>query len=213
MPRLDTVLVVLLAMPAVSFASPGSTQSRREAHAGRRQAVVYREWNQRDAREVAEFERLTSALRHAGRDRMTGRYREVNERVQAAMVREIEQAQIKSAQAMNEARLAGEARRMNAATPGQSPGMLPHDENTTNEERDRDAALARYEEMARLGTMSAALWNPIDRGDRGAMRRNAELAGKFLSLMRSDLAATRREIREDARDPGGDSSAAHPGGR
>ena len=97
MPRLDTVLVVLLAMPAAAFANAGSTRNVREIRADQRQIAAAQDWNERDAREISEFEKLMSSLRDANEDRMTGRYRDVNARVQAAMSREIEQAQVKSA--------------------------------------------------------------------------------------------------------------------
>jgi hypothetical protein len=203
MPRLDTVLVLLLALPAPAFANTDPTRNYREARADHRELAVDRAWNERDTREVAEFERLAVALRDAGRDRMTRRYREVNARLQEAMAREIGQAQVKSAQAAHEARLSNRewrAERMEASFSGESYDMLQsHDDrhDVRDDARDRDNSLARYEEMARIGTMSTALQNPIDRGDRAAMKRNVALAENFLTLMRRDLAASRAEASED----------------
>jgi hypothetical protein len=51
--------------------------------------------------------------------------------------------------------------------------------------------------MVRTGTMSTALQNRIDRGDRAAMKRNVELAESFLALLRRDLAAAQAEAAED----------------
>lgn len=203
MPRLDTVWVVLLAIPVVAFASPDAARNSRETRVDHRQLVVDRAWNERDARELAEFEQLSRALRDANRDRMTGRYREINEKVQAAMTREIGQAQVRSAQAMFDARLSRrqwDNERMQASVsgdagslfePGADAGDLRH------ETRESEAALARYQEMARIGTLATALQNPIERGDRAAMKRNAELAENFLAMMRRDLAASSIELRDD----------------
>lgn len=202
MPRLDTVLVLLLAMPAASFASDPvrNTAERRQDH---RQLAVDRGWIERDARELSEFERLTAALEDASRDRMAARYRDVNASIQQAMDREIEEAAVKSAQAAREARLSRrEARneRMEASTTGSGSDALQalddgHDRR--DDTRDRDTAIARHNEMARIGTLSGALQNDIERGDRGAMKRNVTLAEQFLSVMRRDLLATRSERTED----------------
>jgi hypothetical protein len=213
MPRLDTVLVMLLAMPAASFANNDAIPNSREIRADRRQLAADVDWNERDAREVAEFERFLGSLRDAGRDRMTGRYREVNTRVQTAMTREIEQAQVKSAQAAHDANLSRRewrGERMDASVGGEAYDVLQARDDRRDlrdNARDRDNTLARYEEMARVATMSAALQNPIERGDRRAMKRNLELTEMFLALMRRDLAATRTEwiedrveLREDVRD-------------
>jgi pilus assembly protein CpaF len=63
------------------------------------------------------------------------------------------------------------------------------------------------DELVRIGTLSGALQNAIERGDRGAMKRNVVLTEQFLSVMRRDLAATqnersedRAELREDRRE-------------
>jgi hypothetical protein len=203
MPRLDTVWVLLLAIPPAAFANAQPTRDVREARSDHHRLALDAEWNERDAREVADFERLTMALRDAGRDRMTGRYREVNARVQAAMTREIEQAQVRSAQAEHEARQSQrEARgeRMEASASGETHDLLQASDDrrdARDDARDRDHALARYREMARIGTMSTALQNEIDGGSRAAMRRNVELAEGFLALMRRDLAAARTESLED----------------
>jgi hypothetical protein len=220
MPRLDTVLFVLLAMPAAAFANAESTRNARETRAERRQMADVQDWNERDAREVSEFERLACALRDASEDRMTGRYREVNARVQEAMTREIEQAQVKSAQAAHEARLAGRevsGDRMQASYSADAMDMFETRDDVRDlrdDTRDRDHTLARYEEMARVGTMSTALQNRIERGDPRAMKRNVELARKFLELMRRDFEASRAEAVEDRAEQREDSGAtARPGGR
>ena len=203
MPRLDTVLVVLLAMPTATFANSDTVRNHQETRTDQRQLETDLDWNERDARELAEFEKLAVALRDAGRDRMMGRYREVNARVQAAITREIEQAQVRSAQAANEARLSGRElgdQRMEASVSGDATDMFQTRDdglNLRDDVRDRDNTLARYEEMARLGTMSTALQNPIENGNRRAMKRNLELTDKFLALMRRDLAASRAETVED----------------
>lgn len=203
MPRLDTVLVVLLAMPAATFAKSEPIRNHQEVRQDRRQLAVDRDWNERDARELAEFERLAGALKDARQDRMTGRYREINARVQTAMAREIEQAQVKSAQAAQDARLSRRELnngRMEASLSGDYADMIePRDDrhDLRDDARDRDHTLARYEEMARIGTMSTALQNPIERGDRAAMKRNIQFTEDFLALMRRDLDATRAEALED----------------
>jgi hypothetical protein len=53
MPRLDTVLVVLLAMPAAAFAT-NTAASHQETRTDHRQLAVNREWNERDARELVD---------------------------------------------------------------------------------------------------------------------------------------------------------------
>ena len=203
MPRLDTVWVVLLAMPGIAFASPDPARNSRETRVDRRQVAVDRAWNERDAREVAEFERLASTLADASRDRMPGRYREINRQMQVVLTREIQQAQVRSAQAAYEVQrsrreLAGE--RMEASMSGDAGGMFDVRDERRDLRGDRvdgERAQARYEEMSRIGTMSAALQNPIERGDRAAMKRNVELAQGFLALMRRDLAESVVEGRDD----------------
>jgi hypothetical protein len=203
MPRLDTVWAVLLAMPAIAFANPQPVPNAGQTPVDRRQIAIDRAWNERDAREVAEFERLTLALRDAARDRMTGRYREVNERVQTAITREIEQARVKTDRAAGEThRSRGELRRerMDASMPGGGDDMFDTRDDRRDlrdDRRDEEVTLARFEEMARLGTMAAALQNPIERGERGAMKQNLDLAEHFLALMRRDLSAGRFEAGED----------------
>jgi len=195
MPRLDTVLVVLLAMPSVAFASKATVQNQ-ETRSELRQDAAQRDWNERDAREVTDFANLAAALKDAGQDRMPRRYRDVNARVQEAITREIGQAQVKSAQAAQEARQSGRelrAGRMDASVTGEAPDMF----DSRDDARDCDNALARYEEMVRIGTMMAALQNPIERGDRAAMKRNLELTDNFLGLLRRDFAAARAEAAED----------------
>ncbi len=196
MPRLDTVWVVLLAMPTIAIASTTTVQHRQEILADHRELAADHGWNERDAREFSDFARLASALKDAGQDRMPKRYREVNARIQEAITREIQQAQVKSAQAAQEARLSGRelrAGRMDASVSGDSQDLF----DTRDDVRDHDNALARYEEMARIGTMATALQNPIERGDRAAMKRNLELTETFLGLLRRDLAAARAEAVED----------------
>lgn len=207
MPRLDTVLVLLLAMPAASFANDPArnTAERRQDH---RQLAVDRGWLERDARELSEFEHMTAALEDANRDRMAARYRDVNASLQQAMDREIDQAAVKSAQAAHEARLSRrEARneRMEASTTGTGRDALQALDD--GHDRKDDAAITRHNELVRIGTLSGALQNAIERGDRGAMKRNVVLTEQFLSVMRRDLAATqnersedRAELREDRRE-------------
>jgi hypothetical protein len=107
--------------------TPTRYANNREIRADRRQLAADVDWNERDAREVAEFERFLGSLRDAGRDRMTGRYREVNTRVQTAMTREIEQAQVKSAQAAHDANLSRRewrGERMDASVSGEAYDVL-----------------------------------------------------------------------------------------
>jgi hypothetical protein len=196
MTRFDTVWVVLLAMPTVAIASTTTVQHRQEILADHRPLVDDENWNERDARELSDFTRLASLLKDARQDRMPKRYREVNARIQEAITREIQQAQVKSEQAAQEARLSGRelrAERMEASVSGDSPDMF----ETRDDVRDHDNAMARYEEMVRVGTMATALQNQIERGDRAAMKRNLELTESFLGLLRRDLAATRAEAAED----------------
>jgi hypothetical protein len=219
MPRLDTVLVVLLAMPAAAFANADTVRNHQEARVDHRPIAIDQDWNERDARELAEFEKLALALRDAGQDRMMGRYRDVNARVQAAITREIEQAQVKSAQAAQEARLSGrelQDARMDASFSGETTDMFETRDDALDlrdDNRDRDNTLARYEEMARLATMSTALQNPIEKGNRRAMKRNMEITEKFLALMRRELAASRAELREDRTELREDASAPIPSSR
>src|SRR5262245_41400214 len=62
MPRLDTVLVLLLATPALAFANGDSTRTTMERRADPGQAALDRTWAERDAREIREFTMLTAAL-------------------------------------------------------------------------------------------------------------------------------------------------------
>lgn len=203
MPRLETALVVLLAMPTAAFASTEPSSNLHEARASQRQLAVDRNWNERDAREISDFEQLTKALKDACEDRMSGRYREVNRRVQAAITREIRQSQVKSAQDAHEVNQSrGELRneRMEASTSGDASDLFQVQEDRRDlrdDLRDSQNSTARYQEMARLGTISASLQNAIERGDQGAMKRNVELAGKFLDMMRRDMAADLAELHED----------------
>ena len=219
MPRLDTVLVVLLAMPAVTFANTDTVRNHQEARVDQRPLAIDQDWNERDARELAEFEKLAIALRDAGQDRMMGRYREVNARVQAAITREIEQAQVKSAQAAQEARLSGRElrdERMEASVSGEMPDMFETRDDVVDlrdDMRDRDNTLARYEEMARIGTMSTALQNSIERGNRRAIKRNLELTDMFLALMRRDMVASRAETTEDRAERGANAATPLPASR
>jgi hypothetical protein len=212
MPRLDTVLVLLLAMPAASFANDAArnTVERRQDH---RQLAVDRGWLERDTRELTEFEHMTAALEDANRDRMAARYRDVNTTLQQAMDREIDEAAVKSAQAAHEARLSRrEARneRMEASMTGSGRDALQaidDGRDRRDDALDRDSAITRHNELVRIGTLSGALQNDIERGDKSAMKRNVALTEQFLSVMRRDLAATqgersedRAELREDRRE-------------
>jgi len=217
MPRLDTALVLLLALPTAAFASNEPVRSYREARTDHRQLVIDRNWNERDAREIADFEQLTIALKDACEDRMSGRYREVNARVQAAIVREIRQARVKSdqdAQELDRSRRELRNERMEAAISSNTTDMFQvrDDRRDLRDDlRDSNNSTARYQEMSRIGTMTAALQNSIEHGDLGAMKRNTALAEKFLEMMRRDMAADlaethedRTEAREDLRERGTD---------
>jgi citrate synthase len=192
MPRLDTVLVLLLAIPASSFANANPARNTVEHRQDRRQLAPDRAWAERDAREVTEFESMTAQLRDAMQDRMAARYRDVDEDVLRAMDREIEQAAVKSDQAAHEARVSRrQARNVMGASAGGNTLQAADDQN------DRNTALWRHDEMARLGTMAGALQNEVNHGDRTAMRKNLALAEKFLDVMKRDLAANSRERTED----------------
>lgn len=203
MPRLDTVLVLLLAMPAASFANSDPVRNTTERRQDHRQLTVDRAWAERDAREVGLFEQTTAALKDACEDRMAARYREVNGTLQQAMDREIDQAAVKSAQVAHEARLSRRefrGERMEAHVSGDGRDALQaiddrHDRR--DDARDRDTAMSRHDDMVRLSTMSGALQNDISRGDRTAMKKNVALVEEFLQVMRRDLAATRSEKAED----------------
>jgi hypothetical protein len=203
MPRLDTVLVLLLAMPAASFANTDPVRNTVERQQDHRQLAVDRSAAARDEREVAEFEQMSKTLGDAYRDRMAGRYREVNARLQTAMLREVEQASVKSDQAAHEAQLSDRelrSERMEAGVSGDSRDMLQSgdDRRDLNDDvRDRANAFIRHAEMARIATLAGALQNNIDRGERAAMQRNVALIDQFLKVMRSDVAAMRTETVED----------------
>ena len=196
MPRLDTVLILLLATPALAFANEPvrNTIERRQDY---RQLALDRAWADRDARELQEFERLVAALRDAYEDRMAGRYRDVDEGLLRAMDREIGQAGVKADQAAHEANLSRREKRnqrMEAAMGGTVDVLQSIDDavDLGNDRRDRDTAMLRRDDMIRIGTGAGALQNDIERGNRAAMKRNVTLAESFLDVMRRDLAATRR---------------------
>ncbi len=174
MPRLDTVLVLLLAMPALAFANSNPVRSTLE-----------RTWAERDARELSEFEQLTASLKDAWQGRDVEHYSDVNESLLRAMDREIDQAKVKVDRA---ARAATLSRRepMQAATGGASD-MLRSIEDP---HRDGDTPMVRHHDLVRIGTMAGALQNSINRGDTTAMKRNLSLTEEFLSVMRRDVAAT-----------------------
>lgn len=200
MPRLDTVLVLLLATPALSFANSDPVRTNLERRQDHRQLAVERSWAERDARELSEFETMTASLKDAWQDRMAGRYRDVNTRLLEAMDREIEQAGVKADQ---EARAAGLSRRelreerMEAATSGDGRDLLQAIDDRRVDATQRDNAVVRHDQMARLATMAGALRNDVERGDRSAMKRNVALAEDFLKVMRRDVASTRAEQVED----------------
>jgi hypothetical protein len=199
MPRLVTVWALLLATPTVTFANTQLVRHEYEA----RQLAFGQSWAERDARELAEFEQLTGALRDACQDRMSGRYREVNTRLQLAMAREVQQAQVKSDQAAREAQLSERGlgdERMQAGLSGDTPDMLQFGDDRRDmkdDERDHANAFIRHAEMVRVATLAGALQNHIEQGERAAMQRNVALVDQFLKVMRSDLAATRTETAED----------------
>jgi hypothetical protein len=192
MTRFDIVWVVLLATPVVAIASTTTVPHRQAMFADHGGLAADPGTNERDVRELSDFTRLAAALKDARQDRMPRRYREVNARIREAITREIQQAQVRSAQAAQEARVSGREQ-MDASVSGDTQDMF----GTRDDARDHDNAVARYEEMARIGTMATALQNPIERGDRAAMKRNLELTESFLGLLRRDLAATRAEAVED----------------
>lgn len=175
MARLETVLVLLLAMPALTFANSNPAR-----------ITLERTWAERDARELSEFEQLTASLKDAWQVRDDERYREVNESLLRAMEREIDQAGVKVDRAARAATLS-RRENMQAATGG-APGMLQMIEDP---HRDGDTVMVRHDDMIRIGTMAGSLQNTIDRGDRAAMKRNLSLTDEFLSVMRRDVAATR----------------------
>ena len=188
MARLDTVLVLLLAMPALSFANPATVNSA---------VAVERTWPERDAREMREFEQLTVSLKDAWKGRMAGRYREVNESLLHAMDREIEQASVKADQAEREAVLWREFRkkRMDASVTSAGSDMLQAIDDSygqSDDGRDRDTAIVRRDDMARIGTLAGSMRNDIASGDRSAMKRNMSLMQDFLNVMRRDVNADRR---------------------
>lgn len=203
MPRLDTVLVLLLAMPALSFANSDPVRNTVERRQDQRQLAVDNNQLARDSQEVSDFEKMIAALKNACEERMAARYRDVNERVRTAMGREVEQAAVKSAQAARETHLSRRESRnehMEAATGGDGRDAIQaiddgHDRR--NDARDRDSAVIRHDEMARISTLCGSLQNDIERGDLNAMRRNASLAEDFLNVMRRDLSATQSERVED----------------
>jgi len=179
MPRLDTVLVLLLAMPALTFANSNPAPNTLE-----------RTWVERDARECREFEQLTASLKDAWQGGDVERYSAVNESLLRAIEREIDQASVKVDRAARAATLS-RREHMQAATGG-TPDVLqliddPH--------HDGDTPVVRHDDMVRIGTLAGALQNSIDRGDRSAMKRNLALTDEFLSVMRRDLAATRSDRR------------------
>jgi hypothetical protein len=203
MPRLDTVLVLLLAMPALAFANSDPVRNNAERRQDHRQLVLDRTWAERDARELSEFEQLSASLKDAWQDRMAGRYREANENLLRAMDREIAQASVKVDQAAHEAGLSRRElinEHMEASMTGDGRDALSAIDDRRDRKddaRDRDTAMARHDDMLRVGTMAGSLQNQIDRGDRTAMKRNLALAEEFLALMRRDVAATRIETSED----------------
>jgi len=213
MPRSVTTMFVLLALPATALATAQPARNAAEARSDHRQIAVDRAQGGRDALELSEFEQTVATLRDAFEDRMTGRYREINARLQAAMTREVEQARVKLAQAGNETRKSrweAHGERMEAGMTGNPRDVAQtvddrHDVN--DDRRDRRAIVVRGDEMARIGSLSGALQNEIERGDRTAMARNVELASQFLALLRADAAANtaewsedHRELREDRRE-------------
>jgi hypothetical protein len=203
MPRMDIVWALLLATPTAAFANIQPVRNAPDSTADHRQLAVDRGWAERDARELAEFEQMAKALGDACRYRMTGRYREVNTRLQSAMARETEQAAVKSDQAAQEAQLSDRElpdERMEAGVSGDSRDVIQSTDDgrdMNDDVRDRANAFIRHAEMARIATMAGALQNHIDRGERAAMQRNVALVAQFLKVMRSDVAASRTETVED----------------
>lgn len=183
MSRLSTAALLLFFLATPVFATEAPSRN-----AG---APAPPSTSARDAAEVAEFEALVASLCDAYEDRMPARYREVNENLQRAMAREIEQARLARDRAVNEERRTRRDRRapMQAGTAGPSGdlGAAPGDDGApATMRRDRRSVVNRSEEMIRLGTLSGALQNDIARGHRPAMARNIELAGSFLGLLRAD---------------------------
>jgi len=58
--------------------------------------------------------------------------------------------------------------------------------------RDRDTAIVRRDDMARIATLAGSMRNDIASGDRSAMKRNMSLMQDFLNVMRRDVNADRR---------------------
>lgn len=178
MPRLATVLVLLLATPALLFANSKPHDYR--------EAALERTWAERDARELGEFEAMAASLKDAWQHGGGERYCEVNEGLLHAMGREIDQAKVKADRAARAAMLS-RRETMQAATGG-APGVEAIDDT----HRDDQTARIRHDEMLRIGTLAGSLSNGIGRGDRGAMKRNLSLAEEFLSVMRRDVETDRR---------------------
>jgi hypothetical protein len=217
MPRLDTVLVLLLATPAVAFANGDSARTTMEQRPGPTAAVDL-DWAERDARELREFIMLTAGLKNALRDRMPGRYRGVNEDVLRVMDRETGQASVKAAQAAREATLwrVFRAQRLDASITDAGHDMLQAIDDrypSRDDVSDHDTAIIRHDDMVRIGTMAGSLRNDVAIGDRAAMKRNLSLAEQFLAVMRRDAAATERERSEDRAQLGEDGRERRTGQR
>jgi hypothetical protein len=192
MPRLTTTTLVLLALATRVLAATAAIRNAGEAATDHRPWAPDHAGSERDRRELSEFERLVTNLRDAYQDRMTGRYRDANARLQAAMDREIEQARVKRAQAANEerrARRVGWGRPMEAGTGGHEIDYLQVIDDGRELRACRSEPKDRGKEMARIGVLSASLQNAIRRGDRAAMARNIDLGAEFLVLLRADGAA------------------------
>jgi hypothetical protein len=177
MSRLTLAALVLFSLFSPAFAAPpgaAGTTPVAECHA---------------AAELTEFEAMVAALCDAYEDRMPGRYREVNARVQRAMSREIEQARVERDRAVSEERRSRSRRdsgpmRAETSAAAELPFEKPRD--TGADRRARRSIVNRCDEMVRVGTLSGALQNEISRGSRPAMARNIELVRSFLCLMRAD---------------------------
>jgi hypothetical protein len=191
MPRVETALVLLLAMPATTFANIDATHGATAAGSDHRQPPD-RSQAERNARELLEFEQLIAELHDALEDRMTSRYRAANTTLLAAMTREIDQARVKSDQAAHAERMLRQALRngrMVAMSGDGNDWLVVFGDGYDG---DRTGAIARHEEMKRIGTLAGSLHNEIERGERNAMQRNVTLASEFVTLMRSDVAISRK---------------------
>ncbi len=204
MKRALTIALVIFGAP--SLAGAQAARNAREAVVDNRQIALDKAQLQRDAVEVADFEKLVRALEDAREDRMVKRYRDANARVRAAMQREIEQSRRKVGQAGREVRQdrrewRGERMEANATGDPRDHAQAMDDRHDLRDDRrDRRSSADRLREMERIAAEAAALADDLAPGRHEKIDRNQALAGEFLSLMREDAAATTAELSEDRRE-------------